>query len=71
MLFGRHKVEANTGGESFADGFLDGYHSIRPDEDPVKIPFRRIPIGSTPYHAGYRSGREHAVMDRDTDLGDD
>ena len=68
MLFGRHVVRTMTGcGTSFADGFLDGYHSIFPDREPARVPFRKIPIGSIPYNCGFSTGREHALMDSDTD----
>ncbi len=30
MLFGKRRIQSRIGGESFADGFLDGYHSILP-----------------------------------------
>lgn len=57
----------SSSGVSFADGYLDGYHSIHPDRDPSRVPFRKIPIGSVPYQCGFNSGREHALMDGDSD----
>ena len=73
MLFGKRRILFRTGGESFADGFLDGYHFIHPDREPDRVPERHVPIGSAPYQCGYRSGCEQAVMesDTDTDLDED
>ena len=67
MLFSRHKVQPIVGNGSFADGFLDGYHSIFPDREPDRIPFGKNPIGSIPYECGFRSGSEQAVLEGDTD----
>ncbi len=67
MLFGKRRIQSRIGGESFADGFLDGYHSILPDREPDRVPFRKIPFGSIPYQCGFRSGSEQAVMENDTD----
>lgn len=39
MLFSRRRVQTTTGGSSFADGFVDGYHSILPDREPDQFRF--------------------------------
>jgi hypothetical protein len=46
-------------GKSFTDGYLDGWHSIRPGNNPA-IPAHSIPAGYTPYQWGYEQGREAA-----------
>ncbi len=71
MLFGLRRSQPNVGNGSFADGFLDGYHTIQPNRDPDRIPFRPIPLGFTPYRCGFQSGRERAVLDKDTDTDTD
>jgi len=67
MLFGKHRTEPPRGGISFADGFVDGYHSILPDREPDRVPFRKIPLGALPYQCGFRTGSEQALLEQDTD----
>lgn len=46
--------------KSFKDGYLDGWHSIKPGSDPG-IPAHGVPAGKTDYQHGYEQGKERAL----------
>ena len=46
--------------KSFADGYTDGWHSVKPGTDP-DIPAHAIPVGKTDYEHGYKLGRARAL----------
>jgi hypothetical protein len=46
--------------KTFEDGYLDGWHSVKPGTNP-SIPSYAIPAGKTPYQHGYERGRAKAL----------
>lgn len=47
--------------KTFTDGYMDGWHSVKPGTDPG-IPAHAIPAGKTPYQHGFELGRAKAEL---------
>jgi hypothetical protein len=50
----------NKNPKTFPDGYIDGWHSIRPGDTPA-VPSHATPAGKTPYEYGYGLGKQRAL----------
>ena len=56
---GRNYDHSKHQGGLFTDGYLDGWHELKPGIDPG-IPAHSISAGKTPYEHGYDLGKKAA-----------
>lgn len=49
---------ADKPGKTFAEGYIDGFQSVRGSGQSPPIPGHALPAGYTPYQWGYEQGRK-------------